>query len=73
MESQARDYVQDPVRSPSSGSFIDTPMKSGVLLFVVSYRAYGNDIAKAFLGGLKQLRVSQAGALLRADLPETSY
>lgn len=46
------------------------PMKSGVLLFAVSHRAYGNENAKAFLSGLKQLRTAQTGALLKADLPE---
>ncbi len=49
------------------------PMKSGVMLFAVSYRAYGNDNAKAFLGGLKKLRTAQTGALLKADLPEPAY
>lgn len=49
------------------------PMKSGVLLFAVSHRAYGNDNAKAFLGGLKALRTAQTGALLKADLPEPAY
>jgi hypothetical protein len=49
------------------------PMKSGVLLFAVSHRAYGNDNAKAFLGGLKTLRTAQTGALLKTDLPEPAY
>jgi hypothetical protein len=46
------------------------PVKSGVLLFAVSHRAYGNDNAKAFLGGLKRLRTGQMGAFLKASLPE---
>jgi hypothetical protein len=46
------------------------PAKSGVLLFAVSHRAYGNENAKAFLGGLKQLRAAQTGAFLKASLPE---
>ena len=49
------------------------PMKSGVMLFAVSHRAYGNDNSKAFLGGLKQLRAAQTGALLKADLPKPAY
>lgn len=49
------------------------PMKSGVLLFAVSHRAYGNENAKAFLGGLKQLRTARTGALLKADLPKPAY
>ncbi|MGX5719042.1 hypothetical protein [Shinella zoogloeoides] len=46
------------------------PTKSGVLLFAVSRRAYGNDNTKVFLGGLKQLRAGQTRALLEASLPE---
>ncbi|MGS1097236.1 hypothetical protein ACVCNR_22055 (plasmid) [Aquamicrobium terrae] len=55
-------YRYAPVKEPSG--------KSGVLLFAVSHRAYGNENSKAFLGGLKQLRTAQTGALLKADLPE---
>lgn len=49
------------------------PMKSGVLLFAVSHRAYGNNNSKAFLSRLKQLRTAQTGALLKAALPATAY
>ncbi|WP_019171770.1 hypothetical protein [Pseudaminobacter salicylatoxidans] len=49
------------------------PMRSGVLVFAVSHRAYGNDNAKAFLSDLKQLRTAQTGVLLKADLPKPAY
>lgn len=47
----------------------DASGKTGILLFATSHRAYGNDNAKAFLGGLKQLRPAQIGAILKAALP----
>jgi hypothetical protein len=43
--------------------------KTGVLLYAISHRAYGNQNAKTFLGGLKQLRPAQIGALTKAALP----
>jgi hypothetical protein len=46
------------------------PTRSGVLLFALSRRAYGNANAKAFLGGLKQLRAAQTGVFLKAALPQ---
>ncbi|WP_244480805.1 hypothetical protein [Mesorhizobium sp. Root157] len=42
---------------------------AGVLLYAVSHRAYGNQNAKTFLGGLKQFRQRQINALAKADLP----
>ncbi|MGN6535871.1 MAG: hypothetical protein ACTHKQ_09120 [Mesorhizobium sp.] len=54
-------YRYAPYRSPAGAR--------GVLLFAVSHRAYGNRNAKAFLGGLKQLRPTRIGAMLRAPLP----
>ena len=45
------------------------PKQSGVLLFALSRRAYGNDNAKTFLGNLKQLRKTDTGVLLKAELP----
>lgn len=48
----------------------DPSGKSGVLLFGVSRRAYGNDNAKTFMAGLKQLRPAQIKALTGAPLPK---
>ena len=45
------------------------PAKSGVVLFAVSHRAYGDKNAKAFLANLKQLQTAQTRALLGANLP----
>lgn len=47
----------------------DTSGRRGVLLFAVSHRAYGNQNAKAFLGGLKQFKSGQIHAILGAPLP----
>jgi hypothetical protein len=47
----------------------DKSGKTGVLLYAVSHRAYGNQNAEAFLSGLKQLRPTQIGALTKATLP----
>lgn len=44
--------------------------ESGVLLFGVSHRAYGDEDARAFLVGLKQLRPAQIQVLAGAPLPE---
>ena len=44
--------------------------ESGVLLFGVSHRAYGDEGARAFLTELKQLRPAQIQALAAAPLPE---
>lgn len=49
--------------------YADGSGKTGVLLFAVSRRAYGNQNAKAFLGALKQFRFEQIGALMKAALP----
>ena len=43
--------------------------KSGVLLFAISHRAYGNDSAKSFLGQLKNRRAAQITALTKAAMP----
>ena len=45
------------------------PAKSGVVLFAVSHRAYGDKNAKAFLANLKQLQTAQTRAVLGANLP----
>ena len=47
----------------------DAKGKSGVQLLGVSRRAYGNDAARAFLGGLKQARPGHIKALTGAKLP----
>jgi hypothetical protein len=47
----------------------DASGKTGVLLYAISHRAYGNESAKAFLSGLKRLRPAQIGALTKAALP----
>ena len=44
--------------------------RAGVMLFAISHRAYGNAAAKAFLGGLKELRASTIEALAMQKLPE---
>lgn len=49
--------------------FKDISGKTGVLLFAISHRAYGNENTRTFLSGLKQLRSTQTGALLKAKLP----
>lgn len=54
-------YRYAPFRSPAGAP--------GVHLFAVSCRAYGNHSASAFLGGLKQLRPPQIGAMLHPQLP----
>lgn len=43
--------------------------KSGVLLFAISHRAYGNDNAKVFMERLKSIRMAQITALTKASLP----
>ena len=43
--------------------------ETGVLLYAVSHRAYGNENAKTFLSGLKALRPTQIDALAKATLP----
>jgi hypothetical protein len=43
---------------------------TGVLLYGVSHRAYGNADAKAFLSGLKPFRRAQIDALTQAPLPQ---
>jgi hypothetical protein len=43
--------------------------KSGVLLFAISHRAYGNDNAKSFMGQLKNRRAAQITALTKAAMP----
>ena len=43
--------------------------KSGVLLFAISHRAYGNENAKAFMGQLKTIRPAQITALTKAAMP----
>lgn len=43
--------------------------KSGVLLFAVSHRAYGNDNAKVFMERLKNIRMAQIAAFTKAALP----
>lgn len=50
--------------------YSDASGKSGVLLFAISQRAYGDENATAFLRGLKQLRPGQRAALAKADLPK---
>ena len=47
----------------------DPAGNSGVLLFGLSQRAYGNDNAKAFMASLKQLRRALTQALVKAPLP----
>lgn len=46
-----------------------TPTDSGIALFAVSHRAYGDKDAKVFLTGLKQLRTNETRALLGAKIP----
>ncbi|HEV2507124.1 MAG TPA: hypothetical protein VGV39_28895 [Mesorhizobium sp.] len=48
----------------------DASGKSGVLLFAISQRAYGDESSTAFLRSLKQLRPAQRAALAKADLPK---
>jgi hypothetical protein len=43
--------------------------KSGVLLFAISHRAYGNDNAKSFMGQLKNVRAAKITALTKAAMP----
>ena len=43
--------------------------KSGVLLFAISHRAYGNENAKTFMGQLKTIRPAQITALTKAAMP----
>jgi hypothetical protein len=43
--------------------------KSGVLLFAISHRAYGNDNSKSFLMRLKNTRAAQIAALTKAAMP----
>lgn len=44
--------------------------ETGVLLFAISHRAYGNDASQAFLENLGALRSSEIDALVSAPLPE---
>lgn len=44
--------------------------QAGGMLFAVSYRAYGNDAAKKFLGALKDFKGAQVMALATAPMPE---
>lgn len=44
--------------------------ESGVLLFAISRRAYGNDNVRSFLEGLKNQRSGQVQALASAPLPQ---
>ncbi len=55
-------YRYTPYHDPSGNP--------GVLLFGVSHRAYGNDNAKTFLAGLKQLRPAQIKILAGTPLPK---
>jgi hypothetical protein len=43
--------------------------QEGVILLAISRRAYGDDDAKTFLGGLKQSRVATMNAFARLPLP----
>jgi len=44
--------------------------KAGVLLFGISHRVYGNEAAKEFLGGLKELRKEQISRIAQQELPQ---
>ena len=46
------------------------PTASGVLLFAISHRAYGNEAVKTFLGELSQLRSAQTGMFLQTPVPD---
>lgn len=47
----------------------DAAGKTGVLLYAISHRAYGNRNAKAFLSGLKRFRQGQIAILAKSALP----
>ena len=48
------------------------PMTSGVLLFGISHRAYGDTAVQAFLDGLDHLRATQTGMFLRTPVPSVT-